>query len=114
MGGWDCFGLVRYILQKEFGLVDIPSYSLAYSDASDHDSAYGAFDYHKREWMPIDRGSEKCGDVVVLSIHSHPIHCGLVVEPDIMLHCLAGHETALEHYLGLKWKNRIEGFYRWK
>lgn len=111
--GWDCYGLVCWMLQHEFGL-RVPSYTMSYTKADDLESSGSAFEYHKGEWVHVERGTEQYGDVIVLTLGGSPVHCGMVLEPGRMLHCLAGRETCVERYDGHAWANRIEGIYRWK
>ena len=46
-------------------------------------------------------------------LQGSPVHSGLVVDQNRMIHTLPGHECVFEHYDGPKWLRRIEGVYRW-
>jgi len=55
----------------------------------------------------------KEGDVVL--IKSRPWHIGVVVGDGFMLHNYSKNGTScIEEYNSLRWKKRIEGFYRYK
>ena len=53
------------------------------------------------------------GDLVVLSLAGYPIHIGIYLFDNKMLHTLRGKDSCIEN-LDFKWKNRIEGIYRWQ
>jgi len=52
------------------------------------------------------------GDVVI--IRGRPFHIGLIIEPNWMLHAYNGGTSCIEDYTGFRWRNRVEGFYRYK
>src|SRR6056297_1630322 len=52
------------------------------------------------------------GDVVI--VRGRPFHIGVVVEPNWMLHAYNGGTSCIEDYTSLRWRNRVEGFYRYK
>jgi len=109
-GGWDCWGVVHYVSRHVFDR-ELPSYA-DYNDASERDEVGPIFQREALvDWLPVSE--EQPGDVVVFRILGLPTHCGLVIDPPLMLHCLKGRATVLESYRALLWRNRIEGFYRW-
>lgn len=55
----------------------------------------------------------KEGDVVI--IRSRPWHIGLVIGEGLMLHNYSKKSNScIEEYESIRWKDRIEGFYRYK
>jgi len=52
------------------------------------------------------------GDVVI--IRSRPFHIGLIIAPNMMLHAYNGGTSCIEDYNSIRWRNRVEGFYRYK
>lgn len=52
------------------------------------------------------------GDVVI--IRNRPWHIGLVIEPGLMLHSYRGGTSCIENYQGMRWKSRVQGFFRHK
>lgn len=112
--GWDCYGLYRYVLHERTGVL-VPSYSEAYyteasplRDRSVGDAIQAAT---ARQWVPATGDT---GDAIVLRVAGYPIHCGFVIEPGLMLHCLRRRGTTIERYDTTVWKQRVEGFYKWK
>ena len=110
--GWDCYGLVYYISRHVLGL-PVPSYLNAYPDAEDCPHVRSAIEYHAKEWREVQRGEIAQGDTLVFNICGMPIHCGLAFSRELMLHCLAGHETVFDRIDGARWRSRIAGVYRW-
>ena len=52
------------------------------------------------------------GDVVI--IRGRPFHIGLIIAPSMMLHAYNGGTSCIEDYNDVRWRNRVEGFYRYK
>ena len=76
-------------------------------------NAHGAFIEHAAEWRRIERDQLEPGDVLVLKVLGLPIHCGLVLGAETMLHCMRGRDTVKEQFTSFAWARRIEGAYRW-
>lgn len=106
--GCDCWGIVRLILQEQFG-VEVPSLADYEEDIKDFERAVdsGMAIVDAKE-MP----APEIGDVVLLRILGKPCHVGIYAGEGLMIHTLMAHDSALDHVFGLRWKNRIEGFYR--
>lgn len=110
--GLDCWGLVRLALKEQFG-IEVPSYTGEYQDTEDGFSIGAAV---RREsaafWQAVGNGFQRCGDVIVLRMRGQPMHVGLVLTRQCMLHVQQGVGATVEMYDGVRWKNRIAGFYR--
>ena len=107
--GCDCWGLVRLIYKEKFN-TDLPDY-LDYETALDSVAIEPEITKVKnQEWIKIDR--PKFGDVVLLNVTGLPVHVGIVLLDKTMIHCITGAGTVIEKYNSLKWKDRIDGFYR--
>jgi hypothetical protein len=52
------------------------------------------------------------GDVVI--IRGRPFHIGVIVESGYMLHAYNGGTSCIEDYNSIRWRNKINGFYRYK
>jgi len=110
---WDCWGLVFYVAEKEFG-INYPSYSEQYTTPLDYKELKNLIGHESTtNWTEIEQGNEKPGDVIILRLRNMPIHAGLVVKKNKMLHVYNGIETAIEDYTRLQWKHRISGFFRY-
>jgi len=107
--GCDCFGLVKLISKNELN-IDIPEYT--YRDAEDASQASRTLTSGREEWMKVIK--PRIGDVIMLRISGLPVHIGLVIDSRRMIHSLRGHNSAIELFDCDKWKNRIDGFYRYE
>lgn len=119
MDGADCYGLVRLVWEREFGII-LPawideSWAEAENDAAGRKrvaAALATLGYAAGDWIALGAGEEGAGDGVLLRMLGFPIHVGLVVAPGWMLHCERGLDSALERYDSLRWRNRLVGFWR--
>lgn len=107
---YDCWGLVRTILAEHYG-VSAPDFGSVYTSTEDRDTVSQAFTNGPAdEWVKVDHGQE--GDVVILLVAGKPMHCGLVVGPNTMLHARPKTGSCIENYDRPAWNRRVEGFYR--
>jgi cell wall-associated NlpC family hydrolase len=67
-----------------------------------------AVDYFKSEFEKVQ--NPLLGDIVLMSIFGLPVHVGIYLEPDHILHTDKGHGVVLD--TRTKWKTRIVGYYR--
>ena len=51
-------------------------------------------------------------DAVLL--RAKPLHIGTVIDRKRMLHIDEGVNSIIEEFTSLQWKQKVEGFYRWK
>ena len=110
--GCNCWGLVRLWLKEQQGY-ELPSYKEFYSDTSDFQGAKKLLKESSSDnWLKVE--SEKPGDVILLRIKTLPWHVGIVTFKKRMLHIEKGFNSVVEPYNGLKWQNRILGFYRYQ
>lgn len=106
---YDCWGLVRKILNDQFNM-EVPSYD--YSDSEARKEIGPLVDQESQSWEEIPAGKERLGDVVVLCLNNLPFHIGLVVGDNKFIHALNGTNSHLVKYRLEPWKKRIRGFYR--
>lgn len=109
---FDCWGLVREVLAREYG-IDVPSFAGAYASASELRWNDALIDGQRPQWSMIRSGEEQAGDIVVLRIGKY-FHCGVIAEPGWMLHVMKGIDAVMESYRGMKWRRRIDGIYRYE
>lgn len=107
--GWDCWGLVHYVLREQFG-IDVPSYADEYHAVAERTAIAAAIDKFGAGWTRVD--APAAGDVALFRVLGLPLHVGLVVDPPLMLHCQKGVDTVLERYDTSIWSNRLLGIYR--
>ncbi len=109
--GLDCWGLVRLVLHEQFD-VCLPSYIREYTHTY-HKRDIGRLIRHEsRKWSLVPAGQEQCGDVVVLRMRGEPMHVGLILGDQHMMHIERHVNSAIETYTGARWKRRVIGFYR--
>jgi len=95
----DCYELLRFVYQKEFG-IELPQGTLQDVQL---ESSY-------RDWMKVDEPVS--GDAVMLSLPNTPFHCGVYIGAGQMLHATS---TTKSHVVSLKaplYKRRVLGFFR--
>lgn len=113
--GCNCWGLVRLGLHEQHGVVGLPTYEETHDDTRDRDNIPRVYDAEAaKDWIRIDAGCERPGDVVLMRIGAVPMHVGLVVARGWMLHVCDGIDSTCERYDGLEWRSRIIGFFRHK
>ena len=110
--GCDCWGLVRLVLEEQYGK-RLPCYGDMYENTKAGAQIARVVAEEKRFWTEIPAGKEKCGDVVVLRAMGHPMHVGVVIAGGKMLHVIEGANSIFETYRGRHWQNRVEGFHRY-
>ena len=111
--GLDCYGLLRLVINEQFG-GSVPEYEgIAYQPGEDHDLLVTLMDERIRLWIPVARGNERPGDGILLRVMGRPIHVGIVVTTDLMLHIEKNCDSILESCgTGSRWDRRVLGFYR--
>ncbi|MFH1158768.1 MAG: NlpC/P60 family protein [Pseudomonadota bacterium] len=111
--GLDCWGLVRLVLAEQFGIA-LPSYIHEYQRTTQAEKISALIDRESSKWKEIPAGSEVCGDPVVLRVRGKPMHIGLVLGDGQMLHIECGINSVIERYVGVRWAERVSGFYRYR
>lgn len=107
--GCDCYGLVRLVMREQFGIT-CPDY--AYSDAKD--ALRDAFAQGLRQKDTWRQDMAREGNIILLAINGHPLHCGLVLDESNMLHASQGANVCIERFNMDFWRSRHMGFYRHK
>jgi cell wall-associated NlpC family hydrolase len=109
--GYDCWGIVREILDKEFGITGLPDYVGSYTSVGDKRSVSAAVTAGLAEgWQRVDKAND--GTLVILRLAGRPWHCAIAVNSEWMLHVVEGANTCLERMDSMVWNDRIEGYYR--
>lgn len=104
----DCLGIIQLIYKSQFN-VELPDYVRA--DVNQKELASIVIKEKLEEWVKIKQPEPNC--MILFNIMGYPIHMGMVLNDKYMIHSLEGHNSAIERYDGIKWNNRIEGFYKW-
>jgi len=110
LAGCDCYGLVRLVLNNEYG-VDLPELSGDYSDALNVEETSRLF----AEQLPVLAGQKiaapREGAVAVITEHGVAAHIGITAGGGYILHTgiKTGSVCQRETHPGLR--GRIEGYY---
>jgi len=104
-----CFRLVAKAFEDVYG-IDLGRQDEGLEEAENKDRT--ARVQQKLVEMTEQVNDPQEGDVVI--IRSRPFHIGLIIAPNMMLHAYNGGTSCIEDYNSIRWRNRVEGFYRYK
>lgn len=108
--GLDCWGLVKLAYLECFNK-SVDGYEGEYESIRDFNHLHELFDKHRPEsWQEVK--PEKPGDVILLRLRGRPIHVGLVLGNQRMIHIEERIQVCVENYTNAVWRNRVLGFYR--
>lgn len=110
--GLDCWGLVRLVMAEQFGIA-LPSFAGEYSRTTEVPRISALIERECAKWQEVPPGDDKCGDVVIMRVRGRPLHVGIVIGDQQMLHIELGINSVIERYAGPRWKERLFGFYRY-
>lgn len=108
--GLDCYGLVRFVLDKEHS-IRLPSFVQDYSSTNEGKTIERKLLTEATNWLDVPRNTEQEFDVAIMrgiyrtngSIQAANLHVGLIAYRGALLHVEQGAETVLEMYF----KNRM-------
>lgn len=107
--GADCYGIVRMILQNEYG-IPMPSYDDDYMDAIEKEALDRILD-GRTDWAEV--GSPEEGDVVILQTRVHFFHVGIMVNKTHFLNCRPTVGCVVEKLSSPFWQRKVRGFRRY-
>ncbi len=106
----NCYELLRRIY-KDFFAIALPGQP--HDDPSDRRSYSKLMQAEAVNWLPVEAGDERFGDVVLLHIFGLPCHIGFVAGGGMMVHAQRGTASTYESYReSLHWRERRKFFYR--
>jgi len=109
--GCDCYGLVRLVLEQEFGLA-LPDLVTDYRDPFDH-SEVGSLVHEELPLLSGERlAAPELGAVAVISVGGQSAHLGLYVGDGMLLHTLDRRGSLLERLSSPFIDRHLEGYYR--
>lgn len=109
--GVDCWGLVHLFYKEEFG-INLPPYLDVNEKWNQVGQIAAVMGVEKNKWKRVE--TPTLGDLVLFNITGMPVHVGIVLDKQLMLHALDKVGVSIEPYRTLKWGTRIEGFYRYE
>jgi cell wall-associated NlpC family hydrolase len=107
--GCDCWGLVRLIYKNEFG-IDLDDLGPLYESTTDNNGMTSLYVAQLPSWTKVE--APQAGDVALLRLRGLPVHVGIVISENQMVHVESGTDCVVERFDTSLWKNRIEGFFR--
>ena len=103
-----CFRLVEQVYRGVYG-IDLGKQDECLEQSQNKDRT--ARIQRKLAEMTVQVDEPQEGDVAI--IRSRPWHIAVVIAPNMMLHAYNGGTSCIEDYEDMRWRNRIEGFYRY-
>lgn len=107
----DCYGIC-YLFNKEVLGNDLPEF--LDEDIWDDAGVNNAITNGKKHFKKINIGKEKVGDIVSFQINGNFLHVGVVLQSGQMLHIMEGKHAVIESYNNLKWKHKVDSFWRYE
>lgn len=101
--GADCWGLVRLVYAELLG-IELEDY--AYTSRRD---AGVLIDTHRHAWLELTAPLPFA--VAVLRNGRAPMHCGVVVDAERMLHTTSGGESVVQSFRAPAFAPRLVGFF---
>lgn len=108
--GVDCWGLARYVYNKEFN-ISLPSFSFSY-DGGDRERIQELIAQYREGWEEIT-DNYKSGDLVIFRMLGYESHVGIITEYPYFLHAKDKADSSIERLDGAHWKNRVVGVFRY-
>ena len=111
MEGCDCYGLVRLVLNNEYGIY-LPELSDNYSDAQNIKETARLFAEHRPVILSekLSKPHEKA--LVVITEHGTAAHVGIVAGSGYVLHTGVKTNSICQRESHPGIRSRIEGYYR--
>lgn len=111
LDGMDCWGLARYVYNKEFN-ISLPSFSQDYT-GEDRERISELIAQYKEGWENVTT-TPQSGDVVLFRMMGFESHIGIVTEYPYFLHAKEGANSSIERADSTVWEKRLLGIFRYK
>lgn len=109
--GLDCWGLFALVWAERLG-AHLPDYDgPLWHDARDAAAVAAAATAFAARFAPVT--APRLGDGALLRRGRHPLHIGLILAPNWMLHIEDGAPSCIERYDAGAWAARLVGLYRY-
>jgi len=110
--GMDCLGLLELIYKEQLN-IELPfNEHLEVENDKQMEIATNSIINGKEKWKQLVWPEKFC--VININILGYPVHFGLCLNDEYMIHSLKGHNSVIERFTGIKWSSRVEGFYRYE
>lgn len=107
----DCYGIC-YLFNKHVLGRDIPCH--LEDNVKTKEDINAAYKDKQSKFIKVSKGRECAGDIISLDIKNFPMHVGVVVKKGTMLHIMEDRHATIESYNSIKWKNKINSFWRYE
>jgi cell wall-associated NlpC family hydrolase len=111
--GADCWGLA-FLVSRDVFARTLPYLGDNYTSVLMLDEVHKTFKDTSTEFTKIAEDERQPGDLIVFRITGVPVHVGIIIDKNRMVHTLPNHNSAYERYDSVTWSKRIEGYYRWE
>lgn len=113
-GGLDCYGLIRWIKMNEFGQI-LPRFD-AYDSVDDKKLIHAKYDEYEKtfgeKWSKIEKPERYC--IAMFNYAGHPMHVGMIIDDEFMIHTEKGRNSCIESYRGMRWgQHNLVGYWRY-
>lgn len=107
-----CFRIIQRVFQEEYN-INMPNYVVGVDEGDRTGLAEVYFKHLVEGCQEVETPEE--GDLIGFRLTRIMYHIGLVVEPQkcLMLHCYPEAKTVIESYDSMKFRTRIDGFFRY-
>ena len=109
--GFDCWGLVRYVMAVEYGKL-LPGLEEKYSDLDDKRNIENITDTTKPLIGARSVREPAAGDLVLMRYRGFICHVGIMVDDRNVLHTDYGKDSCVQRIDSIHLRDRVEGFYR--
>jgi len=109
--GLDCWGLLCLIYKEQFN-IELPTFIDEYPTATNFAEVGSLIESNMHTWIKIEQDTRRVGDGILMRLFGYPVHVGILVDKQRMIHVFRGTNTCLQRIYGTSWKKRIHGIYR--
>ena len=110
--GADCWGLVRLVMMERHNIV-LPAYDEPDArDCAAVREAMAAQTLTDEEFAKVPTAEAREGDILLLRIGGLPVHVGIAIDGERMLHCMERGNSVIERFTGDRWRRKILAVYR--
>lgn len=106
--GCDCFGLVRLFYKTEYGVI-LTDLTTQYQSTSDKENIKKAAEIEKKNARLTNTPKE--GDVILFHFYGYPMHVGIYIDNQRMLHVMKGIDAVIEKHTKNYWQHRKLGVF---
>lgn len=114
--GADCWGLCVLAYKYDLG-VDLEKFQdVAYVSRDTAEPTKESVELIKAGWLGTlfkEVDTPRRGDLIIVRVAGMPIHIGYMLSSSEMLHSSKKSGVSVANINGIKWRNRIEGIYRY-